>query len=804
MTEGVTDRFGSRGRGGSAALYAGLVVAALVVVRLILGAGRHLHGPHPTGTAAATGTALAINTSAVVWRLLVASAVIIVTARVVGALFRRIDQPQVVGEIVAGIMLGPSLLGAAWPGATHFLFGPTVLPFIDVLSQVGLLFFMFLIGLELDIRLLKGRGHAAGLVSHVSIILPFLLGAAVSLLVFPQLGSHSGRFVPFALFMGASMSITAFPVLARILTERGIYKTRLGAVTLTCAAIDDVTAWCLLAVVVAVARANGAGGVLRTIGLSIAFVTVMIGGVRPFMARLARHHEEQGELGGTVLALLFVGILLSAVATDRIGIHAIFGAFLFGAIMPQRSEFIRELVGKLEDFTVLFLLPLFFAFTGLRTRVGLIGTDPRLWGFCLLILLVAVAGKLGGSAVAARFVGLEWRESLAVGTLMNTRGLTELIILNIGLDLGVLPPTLFAMLVLMALVTTFMTTPALSLVYPGGELTPSGEEVADDGARRWRVLVPILSPLAATELVHTAIRLVRDDDERPQIILLRVLPLPGSAYRTGPLAQEAMVERASERLRPLVQLVEGAGYEAVPLVVPSGSVAATVVRAAEERQPDVVLMSWHRSPFGRRLLGGTVGDVLRQAQADVAVLIDPAHRGLALPKGAGIVVPWGGGFHEDVGIDLALRLARSSRASVTLVGAGDADSAHELAERAARAYQGTGVWTAALPVEGDLLPAVFERARSADLVVLGVGDRWAREQRTLGSLREAITARAPTPLLLVRRHGQPGARRPGRWFRRHREWMDDTTGELDLREVAAVEAEAEAAIVAADERSRLP
>src|SRR4051812_11683428 len=781
----TTDRFGAGGRRRIFLMYGGILLVAIVLVDLMIRVGRGIDAPKPAGD---TGQAKeAFDTHQIIWKLLLAAAVIIVVSRLVGALFRRINQPQVVGEIVAGIMLGPSLLGAVWPQATEWLFSPKVLPFIDVMAQVGLIFFMFLIGLELDVRLIRGRGHAAGMVSHVSIIVPFLLGVGSALVLFSSLGSDKGKFTPFALFLGASMSITAFPVLARILTERGIYKTRLGAVTLTCAAVDDVTAWCLLAVVVAVARASGVGPALVTIGLSIVFVAFMVMVVRPFMDRLARYHESQGQLGGAVLAALFVGILLSALATDRIGIHAIFGAFLFGAIMPQRSEFIRELVSKLEDFTVVFLLPLFFAFTGLRTEIGLIGTDPKLWAFCGLILLVAVAGKWGGSAVAARVVGLRWRESLGLGILMNTRGLTELIILNIGLDLGVIPPTLFAMLVIMALVTTFMTTPILSLIYPRDELErmireESGEEEEGEEQPRFRILVPLAATTGATanELVHTAIRLAREHAERPQIVLLRVVRLPGSAYRAGPMAQEGMVRQATEGLKPLVQLVEGAGHEAVPLVMPAGSVADAVVRVAAEREPDLILVGWHRSPFGRRMLGGNVGDILRRAEADVAVLIDPAGRGLTLKRDAKIVVPWGGGFHEDVGLDLALRLAEASHASVTLLGPGEAEEkGQEVAERAAQAYEGTGVWTTPLPVAGDVSAALVEQSRDADLVVLGVSDKWVQDPHSLGDLREVVAARAAAPILLVRRHGQRGARGPGRWFRRQREWMEDT-GEVDI------------------------
>ena len=775
--EGSAERagegFGTTSRKKVALLYGGLIAAALVVLQLILMAGRQLHAPKAGKSPVTSSQA----TEEIFWRLLLAALIVIVVSRAVGALFRRINQPQVVGEIAAGILLGPSVLGALYPQATSYLFSPKVLPFLDILAEVGLIFFMFLIGLELDTKLIRGRGHAAALVSHVSIIFPFLLGVGSALVLFSQLGSASGKFTPFALFLGASMSITAFPVLARILTERGLYKTRLGAVTLTCAAVDDVTAWCILAVVVTVARASGVSSALRTVGLSIIFIAFMIFLVRPLMARLATHHEEHGQLSGMALAVVFGGVLLSAIATDRIGIHAIFGAFLFGAVMPQRSEFIRELVGKLEDFVAVFLLPLFFAYTGLRTQIGLIGGNPKLWLFCGLILFVAVLGKWGGSTAAAKAVGLHWRESLAVGILMNTRGLTELIILNIGLDLGVIPPTLFAMLVIMALVTTFMTTPLLSLVYPRHEqermVAEETDEEEDEGQRKWRVLIPIAFAAEGHELVHTALRLARDHEEDTELILLRPVRLPGSAYRSGHLGTEAAVAKATEGLRPLVQMVEGAGAAAVPLAIP-GSPGDTIVRVVEERQPNLVPLSWRRAPFGRRLLGGTVGHVLRQAGTDVAVLIDPARQGVRLKRGAEIAVPFGGGFHEEAALDLALRLAEASGATLKLVGrADDGDSAHDLAERAAQAYETTGVWTVAAPVAGDVTGRLVEEAQEADLVVMGVSDKWVRDQDSLGELRESVAARATAPVLVVRRAGQPGQRGPSRWLRRQREWLDE-------------------------------
>jgi Kef-type K+ transport system membrane component KefB len=400
--------------------------------------------------------------------LLVQIGVVVVAARLVGILFRRIHQPQVMGEMVAGILLGPSLLGWAAPAASAWLFPPGSLGFLNSLSQIGLLVFMFLVGLELNPRLLREKRHAAVVISHASIVVPFMLGAVLSLFLYPRLSDDSVGFTGFALFMGAAMSVTAFPVLARILTERDLLRTRVGAVTIACAAVDDVTAWCILAGVVALVRASGGDGLplWATLGGSAAFVLLMLFPARTLLAGLERRFQRRGDtVTQDMLAVILLVALASAWATEWLGIHALFGAFLAGAVMPKNDLFVHALTEKLEDVTVVLLLPLFFAFTGLRTRIGLV-EGAEMWVFCGLIVLVAVAGKWGGSSLAARATGMPWREAGALGVLMNTRGLMELVILNIGLDIGVISPALFAMMVMMALITTFMTSPLLELIYP--------------------------------------------------------------------------------------------------------------------------------------------------------------------------------------------------------------------------------------------------------------------------------------------------------------------------------------------------
>ena len=439
----------------------GAMLASTVGLYLVIRArGEELVAPVTGATAGAAPVAHASTLATV----LLALAVIIILARSLGWVFQRyLRQPPVIGEIVAGIMLGPSLLGAISPAAATALLPAAAAPFLGILAKVGVVLFMFLVGLELDPKQLRGNGHATLAISHASIVAPFLLGAALALGLYPLYGQGGVSFTVFSLFLGVSLSVTAFPVLARILSDRRVQSTPLGVTALTCAAVDDVSAWTLLAFVVSVASAQ-VGDAAWTVVAVVAYLTVMFVVVRPLLARFAAHENAKtGPLSQSALAVVFVGLLLSALATEASGIHALFGAFLLGVFLPHDGRLAEQIRVRLEDAVVVLFLPAFFAFTGMRTQIALVSgmTD---WMICGLIILVATAGKFGGSFVAARLTGLGWRESTGLGILMNTRGLMELIVLNVGLDMGVLSPTLFAMLVIMALVTTFATTPILQLV----------------------------------------------------------------------------------------------------------------------------------------------------------------------------------------------------------------------------------------------------------------------------------------------------------------------------------------------------
>jgi Kef-type K+ transport system membrane component KefB len=442
-----------------------MLVAAIVAYLAIRHYGEAL--PKPPASGVAVRTAGEGHASPLA-HVLLALAVICFASRLVGGLVRRfLNQPPVIGETIAGLMLGPSLLGAVWPAGSAFLLPPEIVPLLGVLAKIGVVLFMFLVGLELDPKLLRGNSQVTLAISHASIVTPFVLGSLLAFFLYTSYSSAEVPFTVFSLFLGISLSVTAFPVLARILTDRNAVHTPLGATALACAAVDDVTAWSLLAIIVGIAGSH-VGEAAWTLLWVAAYIAAMLLVVRPFILWLiAREEKLDGPPRRSALAGTFVLLLLSAFATEAIGIHALFGAFFFGALMPHEARLSEQLRASLGDIVVVLLLPVFFAFTGMRTQVGLM-SELSDWLVCLAIIAVATLGKFGGSVAAGRFVGLSWRDASALGLLMNTRGLMELIVLNLGLDLGVITPKVFTMMVLMALVTTFMAVPLLDLLLGRG------------------------------------------------------------------------------------------------------------------------------------------------------------------------------------------------------------------------------------------------------------------------------------------------------------------------------------------------
>jgi Kef-type K+ transport system membrane component KefB len=393
------------------------------------------------------------------FHVLLAMAVVAALAQVIGRLFIRLHQPSVVGEMVAGIMLGPSLLGRISPAAQELLLPRDISPHLRLVAQIGVVLFMFLVGLELDTSRLKNRVRSAAAISVAGIIVPLGIGVCAAVVLYPVLAPKGVAMSVFAAFFGVAMSVTAFPVLARIVAERKLQQSSLGIMALTCAAIGDVVAWCLLAGVVSLAGARSSGDGLVTMGLTALYVVAMLAVVRPLLGRWLQRAESPRE----IIPSVFLSLLVSALVTEWIGIHALFGAFLLGAILPSSGELAKQLTEKLEDLVRIVFLPIFFVFTGTRTEVGLL-SGPGAWLLCLLIVTLAFLGKLGGVSITAKLMGVGWRQATALGALMNTRGLMELVVLNVGLDLGIISKQLFTMMVLMAILTTLAAGPLLDLL----------------------------------------------------------------------------------------------------------------------------------------------------------------------------------------------------------------------------------------------------------------------------------------------------------------------------------------------------
>ncbi|PRZ43409.1 Kef-type K+ transport system membrane component KefB [Antricoccus suffuscus] len=465
-------------------------------------------------------------------------AIIIAAARLFARIARAVGQPPVVGEIVAGIALGPSLLGLLPGDLDDVLFPARVLPYLEILAQLGLVLFMFIVGLELDMALIRGRERVAGTISLASVALPFGLAALLAVVLYPHHKVVNGEEIELyamTLFLGVAMAITAFPVLARILTDRGMHRTPIGVLALACAAIDDILAWTLLALVVALVQGNGPTDVIRIVALTVVFAAFMFGLVRPLLVKLLDRHRAAGRLTPDILAVVLVGVMASAFITDIIGIHAIFGAFIFGAVMPRKNaeQLTREILERLEQVSVLLLLPLFFVVTGLSTNVGGISLSG-LWQLGL-ILLVAIGGKFFGAYAAARAMKVSGRQAAAIGTLMNTRGLTELVILQIGRELGVLDNELFTLLVLMALITTIVTGPMLRAVYPDRMIQrdiDAAERALLGVDDSYRVLVVVDAPARADRIAAVGAALIGTG--RPgKVVLTRFVRRATSVVELG-------------------------------------------------------------------------------------------------------------------------------------------------------------------------------------------------------------------------------------------------------------------------------
>lgn len=529
---------------------------------------------------------------------------IILVAKLFGWFCSKIGQPSVVGEMIAGIVLGPSLFGLYFPEFSATIFPKESLPNLQFLSQIGLILFMFIVGMELDLKVLKKTSHNAIVVSHASIIIPFAMGMGLAYYIYEAFAPDGVHFLSFGLFMGIAMSITAFPVLARIVQERGITKTKLGTLVIACAAADDITAWCILAAVIAVVKAGSAVSSFYVIIMAVAYVFLMLKLVRPFLARIGSIYTSKETLTKPIVAVFFVTLIISSYVTEAIGIHALFGAFMAGAIMPDNVKFRTLFIEKVEDVALVLLLPLFFVFTGLRTQIGLL-SEPGLWKLTAIIIAVAVIGKFVGSALAAKFVGQNWKDSLSIGALMNTRGLMELVVLNIGYDLGVLSPTVFSMMVLMALITTFMTGPALDLINWAFK-SKNEDEVPSEisQANKFKILISFANPERGKSLLRLAHSLIKKLNGNAAVTAMYLAP-------TNELHHFETEQHEKESFIPIVEESENLNQKITTLFKASNDIDSDITEVANKGDYDLLLIAVGKSIFEGSLLGKILGFTTR-------------------------------------------------------------------------------------------------------------------------------------------------------------------------------------------------
>jgi len=532
---------------------------------------------------------------------------IILTARIFSWLCKKIRQPVVIGEIVAGIVLGPSLIGRYFPELSAALFPANSLNNLQFLSQIGLILFMFVIGMELDLKVLKNKAHEAVVVSHASIIIPFALGMGLAFFTYRDFAPQGVKFLSFSLFMGISMSITAFPVLARMVQERGIHKTHLGALVITCAAVDDITAWSALAAVIAIVKAGSLVSALPTLVMALIYLLIMLKVIKPFLKRIGDLHASRENLSKPVVALYLLILIMSSYATEIIGIHALFGAFMAGTIMPDNQRFKQFLIEKVEDIALVLLLPLFFVYTGLRTQVGLLN-DAYLWMICGAIILVAITGKFAGSALAARFVGQDWKNSLTIGALMNTRGLVELVALNIGFELGVLTPEIFTMLVIMALITTFMTSPSLDII---NSIFSEKKTVMPETGQlgKYRILISFGKPEMGRSLLRLALKFLPKSDNASSITALHLSP--GNLFN-----KYKIDEYERESFIPILKESKIQNKKIIPIFRVSENIDFDITEEANHGNYNLLLIGIGHSIFKGSVLGNILGYAITVVNPD--------------------------------------------------------------------------------------------------------------------------------------------------------------------------------------------
>ena len=692
--------------------------------------------------------------------LLVQIAVILLMARLMGGIMQFIGQPRVVGEMLGGIILGPSVLGLLDHGAwLEILFpvhtGADPYPFLNVLSQLGVVLFMFLVGLELDMKLLRNQGKALLITGGTSVAGPMVCGAVLGWILFHDFHGSAGGHLVFSLFIGTAMCITAFPVLARIIHERNLQHSRVGTFSLACGALNDVVGWCLLAMVIAVSASYGLGtaksgqplvSALMTLVWTAIFGAFMLLVMPKILRRLQGLYERRGYLSQDTLALIMLLVLASSAITEWIGIQAIFGGFLLGMAMPAESKFVRHITEKLEDFILLFLLPIFFAFTGLRTRIGLLNSS-HLWMICLLVVCIATASKTLFSFFAARFAGLSWRQSGVLGSLMNARGLVELIVLNIGLNLHVLSPQMFAIMVIMALATTFSTTPLLYLIYsPGRQRRDEAAEELKPAPGEARALVPVSSTQTASGLVRVGALLLGAGKGRLCVLHLNN-PDEQERRRKAFYTSDDPIERALRQAGAMNIPINAVGFV-------STDVASDIMLTANRYDVQWIVLGGHQGMFTTSALGRIADEVIQHSNRNVAILVEKNSQSIQR-----IMVPYIGENQDVAALRAADQISQSQGARVTILhvvkpgshaGNGGHLGVQSQVDRQF-AVPGGGARQVRFQVVESASPVdvVVRESANYDLIILGIAPQWQLKHKFLSHSQASVADASACSVLAV-------------------------------------------------------
>ena len=719
-------------------------------------------------------------------------------SRAIGYLFNRLGQPEVLGEMLGGLIIGPSFLKLVSPRLWDFVFPGGVLgqssDYLRLLGQVGVVFLLFLIGLQIDPRLIRRQDRRGTIIAAVGIVMPIVVGIGLAIHFAP---TTSSRYLNFswhpstALFLGTALAVTAFPTLARVLTERTLLKTPIGSCIVACAAMNDLVVWYLLAAVMAVLRIHTQGDTWQSVAyvcvFSSLYIGVLIKVVRPLMKQLDVIFERHGKLSQNVISIIILLILLSSYITHTIGLHAFFGAFIMGAIMPRGSEFVRHLSAKLEDFVVIFLIPIFLAYVGLHTDLSLIRGKETLQDLAL-VLLAAYFCKAVATTLTAKVLGKTWRDSAAIGALLNTRGLMCLIVLDIGRESHIFSQhnddRLFTILVIVTIITTLTSVPLFQLIYPRS-ISIRLRRASVSGYKGLTILIPVAMPKSGGPMVELADTIIGSHSEpvselektgatvnqpsdatvvanttqenQGKLIALHLRrPADHATFRTGLDEQE---KEYDEALAPLLAQARARAMRVESLSFVSRDVPYDICQVAAAHDVDLVMMGFHKPLIGQTILGGTVHKVLTNCQSDVAIFVDRGFR-----HARKILVPYLGTVHDRLALEIAAAMAQNADAQITVLQVVAPLRDNQAVATATQAAINTTFGTAAvdnseasavqLRIIEDPSPVgvVLHQAPQYDLLIIGIAEEWGLESHLIGWRTEKIARGCPSSLLIVRKH----------------------------------------------------